>query len=365
MAGIRITLKETGQQSIARLWVDKRGVSKLNLPEYLRLLRLSYRYKIDMQIEESSGGELEKGFYFFNYKTKDIITIFYEASGTLQNFSFEKNEKYSNYYNKQMYQIKIGKLGFINCFSVDDRDILFKFLTEEKFEYMLQNKVTINKKEYTYNSIYNSLEKIKADLIKEKKYNTLNENERLVLDLPLIIWSKKWEYGSIFMFNWFMEGGDITMDNDLYTFLDSWKELSEKRNDFYKFIQKYKNKSIIEIIEEDSFRLYTLNDLKKYLTNTQEKEFLIDRKFNSNYTNFSRLSIKVSASNINNPYVASFGTLSIGYLLEGRYNKEKEEISITKIWEEIKDPFDFKDEEFQLSKLNFEDIISQPLGVLE
>ena len=160
-----------------------------------------------------------------------------------------------------------------------------------------------------------------------------------------------------------MEGGDITMDNDLYTFLDSWKELSEKRNDFYKFIQKYKNKSIIEIIEEDSFRLYTLNDLKKYLTNTQEKEFLIDRKFNSNYTNFSRLSIKVSASNINNPYVASFGTLSIGYLLEGRYNKEKEEISITKIWEEIKDPFDFKDEEFQLSKLNFEDIISQPLGV--
>ena len=169
MAGIRIILKETGQQSIARLWVDKRGVSKLNLPECLRLLRLCYRYKIDMQIEESSGGELKKGFYFFNYKTKDIITIFYEASGTLQNFSFEKNEKYSNYYNKQMYQIKIGKLGFINCFSVDDRDILFKFLTEEKFEYMLQNKVTINKKEYTYNSIYNSLEKIKADLIKEKK----------------------------------------------------------------------------------------------------------------------------------------------------------------------------------------------------
>lgn len=363
MAGIKITLKETGQQSIARLWVDKRGVSKLNLPEYLRLLRLCYRYKIDMQIEESSGGELEKGFYFFNYKTKDIITIFYEALGTLQNFSFEKNEKYSNYYNKQMYQIKIGKLGFINCLSVDDRDVLFKFLTEEKFEYMLQNKVTINKKEYTYNSIYNSLEKIKADLIKEKKYNTLNENERLVLDLPLIIWSKKWEYGSIFMFNWFMEGGDITMDNDLYTFLDSWKELSEKRNDFYKFIQKYKNKSIIEIIEENPFRLYALNDLKKYLANTQEKEFLIDRKFDSNYTNFSRLNIKVSSSNINNPYVASFGSLSIGYLLEGRYNKEKEEISITKIWEKINDSFDFTDEKFQLSKLNFEDIISQPLGV--
>ena len=99
------------------------------------------------------------------------------------------------------------------------------------------------------------------------------------------------------------------------------------------------------------------------MANTQEKEFLIDRKFDSNYTNFSRLNIKVSSSNINNPYVASFGSLSIGYLLEGRYNKEKEEISITKIWEKINDSFDFTDEKFQLSKLNFEDIISQPLGV--
>ena len=259
-----------------------------------------------------------------------------------------------------MYQIKIGKLGFINCLSVDDRDILFKFLTEEKFEYMLQNKVTINKKEYTYNSIYNSLEKIKADLMKEKKYDALNENERLVLDLPLIIWSKKWEYGSIFMFNWFMEGGDITMDNDLYTFLDNWKELSEERNGFYRFIQKYKNKPIlIEIKEEDSFRLYALNDLKKYLTNTQEKEFLIDKKFNSNYTNFSRLNIDSYSSKINNPYVASFGTLSIGYLLEGRYNKEKEEIYITKIWEEINDSFDFIDDKWWNKKTP----VSQPLGV--
>ena len=362
MAGIRITLKETGQQSIARLWVDKRGITELNLPEYLRLLRLCYRYKIDIQIEESSVGKLEKGFYFFNYKTKDIITIFYKALGTLQNFSFEKNEKYSNYYNKQMYQIQIGKLGFINCLSVDDRDVLFKFLTEEKVEYMLQNKVTINKEEYTYNSIYNSLEKIKADLMKEKKYDTLNKNEQLLLDLPLIMWSKKWEYGSIFMFNWFMEGGDIIMDNDLYTFLDNWKELKEKRNEFDKFIKKYKNKPILKEVKENDFRLYALNDLKNELQKRDKEEFLIDRKFDSKSTNFSRFSINIGFfDNINTPYVASFGTLGIGYLLEGKYNKEKEEIYITKIWEEINDSFDFKDEEFRFDKPK--SMISQPLGV--
>ena len=367
MAGIRITLKETGQQSIARLWVDNRGGARLNVPESLRFLRLCYRHKINREIEKNSGGELEKGFYFFNYKTKDIITIFYEASGTLQNFSFEKNEKYSNYYNKQIYQIKIGKLGFINCLSVDDRDVLFKFLTEEKFEYMLQNKVTINKKEYTYNSIYNSLERIKADLIKEKKYNTLNENERLLLDLPLIMWSKKWEYGSIFMFNWFMEGGDIIMDNDLYTFLDNWKKLKEIENTFKTiFIKNNKWKRISKPIEDDkfqtyAFRLYPLNDLRKYISeveNDETKKNFIDIKLSNrltnNHLNFSKYSIKIGwLDDINNRYIASFGTFSIEYLLEGVYNKEKREIFVSIILEEINDSFDFKDDGW----------LSQPLGV--
>ena len=379
MAGIRITLKETGQQSIARLWVANRGGIRFNVPESLRFLRLCYRHKINIEIEKNSEGELEKGFYFFNYKTKDKITIFYKESGVLQNFSFEKDEKYSKYYNKQMYQIQIGKLGFINCLSVDDRDVLFDFLTEENFGYIPQNRTSIEnkekhpyisqnkvsiekKKEYSYKLLYNDLERIKADLIKNKNYNKLNENEQLLLDLPLIMWSKKWEYGSIFMFNWFMEGGDIIMNNDLYTFLDNWKELKEKRNEFDKFIKKYKNKPILKEVKENDFRLYALNDLKNELQKREEEEFLIDRKFDSKSTNFSRFSINIGFfDNINTPYVASFGTLGIGYLLEGKYNKEKEEIYITKIWEEINDSFDFKDEEFRFDKPK--SMISQPLGV--
>lgn len=144
------------------------------------------------------------------------------------------------------------------------------------------------------------------------------------------------------MYNWFMEEGDIIMDNTLFAFLDNWKELNEKRNEFYEFIKKYKNKPILKEVKEKTSRLYALNDLKEELQKREEKEFLIDRKFNSKYTNFSRFSINIDFfDDINTPYVASFGTLGIGYLLEGKYNREKEEIYITKIWEEINDSFDF------------------------
>ncbi len=181
-----------------------------------------------------------------------------------------------------------------------------------------------------------------ANLTKNKTYKNLSENERLLLDLPLIIWSKKWEYGSIFMYNWFMQEGDIEMDDDLYVFLDKWKEFKYEEKEFLTFISKNKNKKINQEIREDTFRLYALNDLKKYVYNSKEKEIYIDRNFDSKYTNFSRLSLEVSSNDINNPYVASFGTFGIGFLLEGYYKKENEEITITNILEKINDRFDFE-----------------------
>ncbi|ASF44252.1 hypothetical protein CBG49_14745 [Capnocytophaga endodontalis] len=254
---------------------------------------------------------------------------------------------FTKYYDdkRKKYVIFISQYGTIYCSSEKDRDIIYDFLLDinpEKY-WDTNNEVYIkDKKTYTYSLLYNDLEKIKAGLINEKKYNTLNEKEQLILDLPLIMWSKKWKYGSIFMYNWFMEEGDIIMDNTLFAFLDNWKELNEKRNEFYEFIKKYKNKPILKEVKEKTSRLYALDELKKELQKREEKEFLIDRKFNSKYTNFSRFSINIDFfDDINTPYVASFGTLGIGYLLEGKYNREKEEIYITKIWEEINDSFDF------------------------
>jgi len=343
MAGIRITLLETGQESVARLWVNKQNSANPNLDvrEELRKLRLCKKYQI--KYEEAirgNSGILYKGSCFFEYVTKENVVLMFEKR---VNFI----PTFTKYYDdkRKKYVIFISQYGTIYCSSEKDRDIIYDFLLDinpEKY-WDTNNEVYIkDKKTYTYSLLYNDLEKIKAGLINEKKYNTLNEKEQLILDLPLIMWSKKWKYGSIFMYNWFMEEGDIIMDNTLFAFLDNWKELNEKRNEFYEFIKKYKNKPILKEVKEKTSRLYALDELKNELQKREEKEFLIDRKFNSKYTNFSRFSINIDFfDDINTPYVASFGTLGIGYLLEGKYNREKEEIYITKIWEEINDSFDF------------------------
>ncbi|WP_283671550.1 hypothetical protein [Candidatus Ornithobacterium hominis] len=226
----------------------------LDVREHLRKLRLYYKYNIHFNISRySRTGGIKKGVDFFDYKVKDLVLIYYKKEGLVANLSLLKSEKYSNFYNKLMYQIKIGNVGEINCLSKEDRDVLYDFITEENFKYMPQNTVTIEeKKTYSYNLIYNDLEEIKASLIKKNTYNSLSSNEKLLLDLPLIMWSKKWEYGSIFMYNWFMEEGDINMDKDLYKFLDNWKELKEMKNKFYTFIEKYRNVEIKEEEEEEN-----------------------------------------------------------------------------------------------------------------
>ncbi|WP_406655400.1 fibronectin type III domain-containing protein, partial [Ornithobacterium rhinotracheale] len=97
----------------------------LDVREHLRKLRLYYKYKIHFNVYRySRTGEIKKGVDFFNYKIKDLVLIYYKKEGTITDLSFSKSEKYSNVYNKLMYQIKIRDVGEINCLSKEDRDTL-------------------------------------------------------------------------------------------------------------------------------------------------------------------------------------------------------------------------------------------------
>ncbi|CAI9429298.1 hypothetical protein MSHRCOH1_03720 [Candidatus Ornithobacterium hominis] len=99
--------------------------------------------------------------------------------------------------------------------------------------------------------------------------------------------------------------------------------------------------------------------MKKHLSQIDiDTNIKLSNELNEDYLNFSRYSIPIGVfDDINTPYVASFGTFSIKYLLEGNYNRGKQEISITNIWEKVDDNFDFVDDK----KWNI--ILSQPLGV--
>ncbi|GIZ14371.1 hypothetical protein [Capnocytophaga catalasegens] len=209
--------------------------------------------------------------------------------------------------------------------------------------------------------MYNDLEEIKAKLISEKKYNSLSSNEKLILEIPLSMWGRTWGYGAIFLYNWFVGGGDITMDNNLFNFLDKWEKYKKRKVDFFNFINIHKYKKIKEAINEgDDFRLYSLKDIRMYILKTSiENNFLVQKKFQDsyNYTNFSRLNLLIEKfENINDRHIASFGTIGFSYIFEGEYSPENKELKIFNIWELINDGFNFDDSK------KFMFFFSQPLG---
>lgn len=363
MANIRITLKETGQQSIARLWIDKEHSPdpRLNVREELRKLRLHKKYRIKYEeVIRGSSGLLYKGSYFFEYITKENILLVYEKTEEfIPSFIKYYDEK------KKSYIIYISEYGSIYCKSEEDRDVLYDFLLDINIEkyWDTNNKVYIKDRNlYTYSLLYNNLEKIKAELINKRIYNSLSHDEKIILEIPLSMWGKTWRYGAIFLYNWFIEEGDIIMDDTLFSFLDKWEKYKEKRKKFFKFINSFKHRKIKDIVSiGDDFRLYPLKDIRMYISKNNIKNILsIQKNFQNSYdyTNFSRLNLIIGKfENINDRYIASFGTIGFSYVFEGEYNPKDDELKVFNIWELINDGFDFDDSK------KFMFFFSQPLGV--
>ncbi len=287
--------------------------STLDMLNFLRDVRLSKKHNI--KIENNMVAASLREYKASNGKTRFFSKIIDEfilgsRTRTENELIVESTEKKYVHNAKYRFQINVKckkNISFFIAFLREqDRNIVFDFINEINDDtIMLSNKVSVGETKYYYKLIYNDLEKIKATLLKNGKYHKLSNNEKLLLDLPLILWSKQWEYGSIFMYNWFMEAGDIEMDEGLYEFMDNWEDLNIRRQEFQDFIEEHKNKKIKSTIESGQLRLYPLNDLKTYLSDDNREEIIIDSTFATKYTNFSRLSLKIGVrTNLNTPYVA-------------------------------------------------------------
>lgn len=192
--------------------------------------------------------------------------------------------------------------------------------------------------------MYKELENIKVRLIREDKYKTLSDNEKIILDLPLIMWSKQWFYGSIFMYNWIVEDGDIVMDDKMFKFIDAWPELQVKEKLFKEFIKRKQNNKITKATEESTFKLYALRDIRDTIAENNSEEMKIDISLDTKYTNFSNYSLKASyADDANTPYMAAFGSFTKKFLFTGVAHKSKQEITVDDIWEYFNDGFNFVD----------------------
>ena len=194
---------------------------------YLVLLRLYNTQRINFHFEEKYW-KMQANILFFEYQTENIILLYFpkEEKSLIK---FYKSEKKSSFHKDQyLYQIIINDIYEINCFSKKDRDTIFDYLNG-KNDVFLNNSIIIGEKSYSYKDIYNNLDEKKGNLIKNNKYGDLNKEEQFIFSLPLVMWSKKYEYGAIFMYNWIMGGGNIKVDDNMFSFLDKWEKLSKKR----------------------------------------------------------------------------------------------------------------------------------------
>jgi hypothetical protein len=308
--------------------------------EFFRSLRIHKQYNIPFSFtghNKYSGG----GISFFSSKMSGMIWFDFENVKGLTTLSFSKDMTQKTY---NRFIINCENLGKIICESESDRDFIFDFIngSNDVFDSTI---LKINNTVYSYSLIYNELERIKFNLIRSGIYVSLDDHECLILDLPLLMWSMNFRYAGIFLYNWLIGAGEIQMDNNLFTFMDQWELLKSRQQEYNTFIERNKNKRIEQIISiGDKLKLYPLNDIRKYISNEEDKNGLHISASIDSLTNFSRLNILRNEliDNINNHHVASFGTFSIAYNFEGKYNEGNNQIIVDKIFEIINDKFDFE-----------------------
>lgn len=201
--------------------------------------------------------------------------------------------------------------------------------------------------------MYEELEKIKRVLISDGKYQQLTEAEKFILDLPLVMWAKNWKYGAIFMYNWIIQKGDIKIDSNLWSELDRWGVLNEEKIKFLALFNSHKNKLINSTLSTGNLALYSLKDVRELLANHKRGSLKIGKELGDRYTNFSNLGFSTGLlTEPNDPYIAAWGSIAVMFLFEGEYDAVGKAIKITKIYEQIKDGFNFSDDSW----------LSQPLG---
>jgi hypothetical protein len=316
--------------------------------DFFRLLRIHIQQNIPLSYTNSFTNKYsEAQALFFSTKMKGKVWLKLENVQEARNLTFTLEETQKTY---DRFIINCGILGKIICENKNDRDIIFNFINGDN-KLFDGSQVFINDHQYTYTIMYNDLERIKTNLYRSGTYNTLNKNQKLILELPLLMWSMNYKYAGIFIYNWLIEGGDIEMDDKLFAFLEQWELLRNRRREYNDFIGRNRNRRIEQVVSiGDNLRLYTLRDARQFIANNRQMNDLIISSIVDSLSNYSRFSIirNELLDNINDPHVTAFGTFSVAYNFEGRYDSINHQIIINKVFEVISDGFDF--------------VGSQPLG---
>ena len=338
------------------------------------LIRRCSLYNLEMKIDEKAIEKtiaLSRNRKFLNYTTKGIILLSYSKKGTFSDITFTKSTSKDNN-GANSYRIKIGDFAAVYCSSEEDRNVIYDFLTKKENNKILFDvkKVTLSSTVYTFEKIYNEVEKLQADIVKSKK--DITETDKLILNIPLIQWQLGWHYASIFYVNWLTKGGDITADKELTDWLQSWNIYTTRINEFEKEFKTYLDKplknpitkkyyainSALDLFVDDPHtNTYVMSDLQKLVIDTIKVKPNYSLQWDTNRRKYSNFAITTIAANEDaasfSSWLATFGSVTIQHCFSGKVSlndDKKAVIDISETYIYIEDGFKFKEK-------------NQPLGM--
>jgi len=351
---------------IGKVFQDDGDGALLSLGVMNELANMRFRYKNSMKylISNKCAGSLSKGDRFFNYTIKDNVVMNLGAKMDF-NLSFKKSQSEPFNNGKILYKIEIENNIYIYCSSENDRDVIYNFLTDTNGtkECFGSHSLIMGGITYSLNQIYNEIDEIKAQLYQANK--TLSDEEKLLLNIPIIQWQLGWYYGSAFYHRMLMKGEDMVADEGLENYLLSWDKYQQRLNEFHHYflnsikgnnintgiINKDKDCDVLKLKHfESSLIIYALNDFKKLIKSGGLIKGGIVNIEDKEVSNFSTAGISFADYNCSNfdGYFAAFGSLSIKHRFQGvlvNLDDNFAELSVEKIGIYIKDGFDFQEEQ--------------------
>ncbi|MCR6643053.1 MAG: fibronectin type III domain-containing protein [Sporocytophaga sp.] len=316
--------------------------------EFIRLLRISNIYgAIQIPMNSDNGFPLdERGSIRIGKNTYHGLKIETGKSGPIQmsnNIIQGLNVKITLKDNSEA----ASMLSFLNG---AEKDIY----GDDKSEVTVVTSDGISTK-VSLKVIANTMEQHWVTLLRNKRYFILSDEEKLILDIPIMMWNLGLRYGAIFMHNWFLGTG-----NHIHFTDNNKKELLDASVIYTNFLQK----AIDEINSgagyyEGNYTSTQLMKIKNLILDPKNKnqriavDIIPDYTSNSDQYNcfkfypVSTLSqADLLSNNINDDLIASFGSYTLNIVFSGFLNIKGYDYGYAEIDQvkyRIYDSFDFND----------------------